>query len=43
MDFFQTFVTGAPWHKGKLIRFWGQRSRSHCCSGGVQHSTLILS
>jgi len=40
MDFHRTFVFGAFWDKDELIRFWGQRSRSHYRSGGVQHSTL---
>ena len=25
MDFCQTFVIGASWHKDELIRFWGQK------------------
>ena len=29
MDFHQTFVIGASWDKDELIKFWGQRSRSH--------------
>ena len=27
-------------YKDELIRFWGQRSRSHFHGGGIQHSTL---
>ena len=43
MDFCQNFVIGASWDKDELIRFWGQRSRSHFRGGGIQHSTLLLS
>jgi len=40
IDFRQSFVTGASRNKHELIRFWGQRSRSHYRGGGVEHSTL---
>ena len=41
MDFHQTFVIGASWDKDELIRFWGQRSRSHFCGRGVQHDPAV--